>query len=507
MQKFQLFLIIFILASCSTGGLNERLELKKLYEVQNYEQGLKFLDENKYYQGKNEALLKFVEKGMFLHSKGDYLNSNIAFEQALEIVSKQFTVSISSKTEKGILNDNYDVYYGDIFEHSMIYFYSALNSILIYQEKEDRNELFKARAKILAWDSYLNSIKSDRVGKSIYKRDLLLKIFGAKIHEVVGTREDTQIALVLYKDALDVLYKNYNTYPSFNLKYLSFKNDYEKLVNLKETDVKKNYVEDSIHSSKLKIFLEESIKRLSKKSSDKESVTIVFEKDIIAEKIADKTQFGLEGIAHDSFLNLFVADILGMTPNPGTYNPGGVYAGMVNANAAMHLFTFSFEIPKRKILDRPKPITLNVIDLENKLITSKDLLLINPLGDIAEEAIYESSKEVYTRVGARLAAKHLAAILASYATYKSLGGGKKDNYLANNAAVLQYAAASRLIAESEKADTRFWSTLPNEIRMVDIELNPGEYKLEAEFEDHSKLELGTIKVLKNDHNKIIKIRK
>jgi len=67
----------------------------------------------------------------------------------------------------------------------------------------------------------------------------LLKLYGAKVHELVGSPEDLQIASILYKDAKDILFKNYNTYPTFNSSYKEFKRDYDKLASMPIEEVKR----------------------------------------------------------------------------------------------------------------------------------------------------------------------------------------------------------------------------------------------------------------------------
>jgi hypothetical protein len=101
--------------------------------------------------------------------------------------------------------------------------------------------------------------------------------------------------------------------------------------------------------------------------------------------------------------------------------------------------------------------------------------------------------------------------MASFATYKALGGGGRENsFLARNAALLQYVGASKVIEESERADTRYWSTLPNEIRLVDFDLAAGVYHLEATtnpLDPNQKIDLGNIVVEKQDTPQIVNIRK
>jgi hypothetical protein len=505
--------LLFFLQACSSGGRNERRELRSFYFSGAYEQGLQFLEKSKFYQSKDELLLALMEKGMLLHAKGDLESSSLALEQARALSSELYTVSLSKKVEKSLLNDNFDIFYGEIYERSMLHFYLSLNSILSFQKTGKREDLFKARAEVLAWDSFLNSIKEDRLGKSVYKNDLLLKIYGAKIHEMVGTREDRQIALLLYKEASDVILKNYNSYPTFNLQYLDFKKDFEKLKDLDISEVKKKYIVESDIQKSINDYLTKNILRLSKDAhkttkEEKTQVTLVIEKGMIAEKVEDKSYYSLDFLSKEPALALFVADVLGLLPNPNTYNPGGAFLGIAVASSALNSIGVGFELPKIINNIPPKEMKLVVLDINNKEVLSAPVPLINPLGDIAEEAVYEASNWAYARVGFRLAAKHATAIGASFATYKAFGGGRKENnFLAKNAALIQYIGAAKIIEESEKADTRFWSTLPNEIRLVDLELVPGDYHLEIISGTNEKMSLGNITVVAQDSPQFFNIRK
>lgn len=515
--SFILVLVSIFLSSCSSGGREDRLELKNFFATGAYDQGLAYIEKSKFYQNKDERLLALMEKGMLLHAKGDWEQSSLALDQARTLSAELYTISLSKKGEKALLNDNFDVFYGEIYERSLIYFYLSVNAILNYQKTGKRDDLFKARAEVLAWDSFLNSIKEDRLGQSVYKNDLLLKLYGAKVHEIIGTREDRQIALQLYKDAKDVILKNYNTYPSFNLNYKEFKKDFTKLQSLSMTEVKKKYIAESDHQKQLQTYIDDNIARLTKAvkpaknktANAKTAVTLIFEKGIIAEKVADKSFYGLDFLSREPLISLFVADVLGLMPTANSYNPGGAFLGLATSTAALRSIGVGFELPKIQNFNPPKKQTLNILDSSGAVVQSRDLALINPLGDIAEEAVFEQSAWTYTRVGFRLATKHATAIAASFATYKALGGGKSgdNNFLAKNAALIQYIGAAKVIEESEKADTRNWSTLPNEIRLVDMDLLPGNYRLEIMLSPTEKLSLGDIAVTLSETPLLFNVRK
>ncbi len=509
-MAFKVLLICLLISSCSSAGRKDRDELRTLYLTGAYDNGLQLLSKSEFYLSEKEKLLTLMEKGMLLHSKGDWKQSTVALDEARNLSNKLYTISISKKAEKNFVNDTVDVFYGEVYERSMLYFYLSLNAILTYQQSKNRDDLFRARAEILAWDAFLASIKEERLGKSVFKNDLLLKLYGAKIHQMMGTREDEQIATILLSDAKNIIYKNYNSYPTFNGLYKEFKKDYEKLATLPASEVQKNYIAPTDFQKSLMSYIDQSleaIKSPKKKDSKKTRVTLVLQKGVIAQKIAEKNFYGLDFLAKEPLVSLFVADVLGLLPTANTYNPGGAYLGLVVASTALNTVGVGFELPKIQNFSQPKKIYLSVIDKDKKEIASKELPLVDPMGDIAEEAVFEQSAWTYTRVGTRLAIKHASAILASFATYKALGGKQQNDFFARNAALLQYIGASKVIEESEKADTRYWSTLPNELRMIDLDLAPGNYSLVLKLESSEKMELGTIQITSQEMPYIVSIRK
>ena len=96
-------LMIVFLSACSSGGREERSELKKFYLTGAYDQGLQFLEKSKFYQDKNEKLLGLMEKGMLLHAKGEWEQSSKALDEARELSAKLYTISVSKKAEKALL--------------------------------------------------------------------------------------------------------------------------------------------------------------------------------------------------------------------------------------------------------------------------------------------------------------------------------------------------------------------------------------------------------------------
>jgi hypothetical protein len=189
--------------------------------------------------------------------------------------------------------------------------------------------------------------------------------------------------------------------------------------------------------------------------------------------VKGKNAQALAKIGH-AVLTVFAAQTLGLTSG----SPGKAYAGMQVASVASATAAIGFELPMVEQYKVNKKYTLKVLDEKSKVVLTKEIPLVNPMGDIASEAVREHSAWLYTRLGTRLVTKHAVAILAAYATYKLLE--PKGEFLAKTMALAKYVAASKFIEASEKADTRYWSSIPADFRLVDANLADGNYQVFVE---------------------------
>ncbi|MEI8346897.1 MAG: hypothetical protein WCG27_05490, partial [Pseudomonadota bacterium] len=364
--------------------------------------------------------------------------------------------------------------------------------------------------------------------------------FGAFIHEAIGSNEDEQIALQLYLDAKDILLKNYNSYRTFNGKFKDFKSDFSKLPGMPIAKVKSDYVIPTTWEIDLTDYLDFKILQMTRrlrpsdydktlgrlnpavgvkeklKKSKFSNVAFVAQHQWIPAKVPDKYYFSLGSALGDQpgaakfgvgLLELFAANTLGLMPPGNSWTPGSAALGLAVANLAVHSAAISFELPK--IENRPvqDQTTLIITGKKGQEVYQTKIPVIDPMGDIAEEAVAEKSAWRATRLGSRLALKHATAIIASFLTYQSLK--EKSEFLAKNAAVFQYVAAAKAIESSELADTRFWSSLPAEVRMTDFYLPVGDYqaKLVISQDGGSRtVDLGPIKITDEKQKKIINLR-
>ncbi|MFZ9000544.1 MAG: hypothetical protein ACO20H_04535 [Bacteriovoracaceae bacterium] len=487
------------------------MQLKKLFLTGQYDQAVEFITNSSFYRDKESLLLSYLEKGIILHTQGQYQKSVSELEKAKTHYRKLYTESLSDKIQTLISNDNYDFYYGSAYERSLINFYNALNYYLLYQKSGDRKFLFKSRAEVLDWDSFQNMRLEAEKGNSVFKTDLLSKVFGPIIHEEIGTKQEIQIAKILYKDSHKTLFRYYNAYPSYNEKYKEFKRDYSDLSKLTASVVESKYIKETPVQKEIKSFVNSQIKRIKK--GKKNNVIISFQKGIIPQKEAKQEYYNLEKALRansdsptakafsrlgSQVLMIFAADKLGLIPPPSQYNPIGTHLGIQLAAVSAEGIAISFELPqiKAKPIKESSFITFKKVGFEKTI----PLTLINSLGDIAEEAVFENSLSRYFRLGVRLSTKHLGAILAAFTTYQSSKASLGEG-MAKVAALAQYAATLEFIKSSEKADTRQWSLLPEQILLSQTDLPEGEYETEFIVKDENgqvlrKLPLGTKNISK-----------
>lgn len=561
---FAIFISLILFGCASSGGLKTRDSLRKKLQLKQFNESLALLRESKFYKKKESELLLHLEEGLIYHAMGLYALSNKALDQSRNIYKKLYTESLKGKIKSLIANDNYDVYYGETYERSLINFYKALNYFLIYQkgtkkvgtdkklktvnlnDSERKDHLYKARAEVVEWDSFLSTKIEAKKGNSVFKNDLLSKTFGAFIHESIGTRDELQIALQLYKDAKTLLFRNYNAYKSFNLNSKKFKGDFQKLPQMKKKKVEDEYVSKTPIQNQLIDFLDLKLLQITKEIRPKEhkkllkklkakkrgmtknlrlsNVAIIFQNGIIPKKVGSKQYYSLEkALTPDNptagsraaakigsqIITIFAASKLGLIPAPKEYSPIGTHLGIQMAALAADGLAISFELPVVKSQPVENIISLSFTDEKGKEVLSKEMVLINPLGDIAQEAIIEHSSSRYWRLGSRLASKHLTSIVAAIVTY-NLSQPTMGKGFAKLAAMAQYATTLNVIKSSEKADTRYWSTLPAEIRLINIFLPKGKFTVKAKINKKGHagnvLDLGSIEIIDPKNKQMINFR-
>lgn len=116
---------------------------------------------------------------------------------------------------------------------------------------------------------------------------------------------------------------------------------------------------------------------------------------------------------------------------------------------------------------------LTIKNSAGKVIQEKKMALISPLSELAYKQFKDSEKKRIAVKNARLLTKYTAA----FATAKQAYDKAKEPFK-NAAAVAAFKGASKAIAMSEYADTRYWEILPANIYQQKAALKDGHYTVE-----------------------------
>ena len=496
---------LFLLMACSTSTKRSSITLLRSQVRQGqYQQAMKLVKSKKYYPEKNSTLLKMLEEGMLLHLTGDYHRSTKVLDRARELSDQLYTVSISKKIAATIASNQLDKFYGEKYESSMIRFFLALNHYLIYQQGQGadgkkltnqqlQNHLAAARANITEWDSLLNNYRQQVAGETSYKDDLSAKLFGAFVHQQIGSSAERQIAIQLYRDAKKILFRNYNSYRSFNGKAASFRKNFKKLPGMKKSVVKKKFVTSSRHAKQLINYINHQLKILTGKIKKRDNIQVVLEQGLISAKSVKKINFPLPTPA----VPLVTSGGRGLSLIAFTLNVLSISKGLKPS--------ITFELPTVVEKRAAQQLTLIVQDKKGQVIKRTPLALMNPLSDLAHEALSNRVTATYTKIGARVAAKHAAAIATAYISYKKSIRSGIPHPMAQIAAGLIYAGLNKGIAASEKADLRCWSTLPHSLRIGSLRLPKGNYNLVLERKQGKSVSNIPLQGLLVDSSKKVKL--
>lgn len=436
-------------------------------------------------------------------------------------------------------------------------------------ERERREELFRARAELLNWNAFSRSLEQSAAdGELIFSRDMMAYVFGSLVHQAIGQREDLEIALNLMGQARGLVRQQYAFFSAFNKEYQSLLTLYRdnKIEQLsRDQDLLARHIRLQDSADQLEIFIyrryltllyrvrgprsfrqelrvmaqenrfeqyldqwREEIPRLI--AGEYYPLSVLIEDSLVSQKQGREIFFGLSRSLEDpetrgganiaaAALTIFAVEVLNLMPPANQYNPAGAHFGFLAAEVAAREAAIAFEVPEIELrpANRVARYQLRVWSapkeerLADHLVAEQNLKLTQPFSDIAALNVALEARGRYFRQGPRIAMKHAAAIAASYLTYRSLRGGDDGGAAARAIALLQYTAASRAIAASERADTRYWSTLPSDLMLTELYLPAGKYYLELTKRDHKgstkrKLELGMISHGPNSANNLINMR-
>lgn len=474
-KLFFSILTIIILSSCSNAIKNREISNKLYRNVRegDYKSALKNAKDKDFYTEKNSQLLKSLNLATVYYLNQNYYQALKEFEKAKKISDDLYTTSVSKKIAS-TWDPNFDNYYGESYERSLIRFYISLINYNLYRQgfyeeykdengkkiskreltnEEKRFHLEYARSSIIEWDSMLQAMQNKSMGKPVYKNDMMAKLWGAFIHSEFQSPNDRQISLQLYSDANDLLLRNYNMYPIFNNKSEDFNNDFKKLHAITFQELQKKYIDRTKYSNKLIEYTNRNRKNLEKYQMDNFVVLI---KDGLVSKI-DPNEIRIP------------------FPILTYYSSGsGIYDfAMLAMPIEAGMPYIEIEMPEMTEIEMINDYRIDVYDSNKNLIATTDFTMLEPISYIAKKSFDDRKGKMHAAIVARMTGKYVAALGTAYALYS------QDNAFMKLGAVASFLASIKTINETSRADIRQWITLPSNIQMAGIKLQPGKYCIEV----------------------------
>lgn len=470
-------LFLFSLLSCASSPTQEIL--RRNLEAKDFGKAHSFLEKSELKEAKRHYFLYLLEKGQIFFREGKYEQAVNPWNEARQILRAFYERSTKDQILSSVFNDNYRDFHGEFFEQHQLFFHLSLAYLKLYHgeglsSKEKVRYLNSAKAVLLDWDSFIQALKRNGV-KEFYRESFLARFYASLLHEMVGSRNDLQIAYQLMKDALKIekdykengegfpiLGESISSMMGKSLMRLASKLGRKK--ELKSWEKKFGIRKKDISLNPGVFFVKKGMVAAKKPVRMPFSLTQAFSKPSLS---ARSTVLSIGLTALDSFssqvlgLNYYVSSDRQVTYLRPFYGTTG-------------LSVISFEVPVRE--EGRQSLKLPMISLEKKgkkYAFTPELLL--SISDLARASLKKNFESIYFKTGFRVATKYILAILGAYQIYQgSLKSSGKGG--ASLAASLAFSLSSVGIQASERADTRYWSTLEDSVFIAEFDMAPGKYQ-------------------------------
>jgi hypothetical protein len=173
-------------------------EIDALMREGRYREAAARLEQAQSRYGDRSQLLYALERALILHYAGDYAESNAAFERAKALADAAYTRSATQELVSWALNDRVRDYSGANFERAMIHVFAALNYTQL-----DRPEA--ALVEVRQLDHLLKTFETEYGDSYAYRRDAFGLFLSGMLYEDAAEWDDAYVA---YWQALEA-YEDY----------------------------------------------------------------------------------------------------------------------------------------------------------------------------------------------------------------------------------------------------------------------------------------------------------
>jgi hypothetical protein len=398
-----------------------------------YSQALSYVEEHQEdYQSRNR-LLFYLDEGMLAFSLGDFEKAIQAFTAAEQLMEELYTISVSREATTFLINDNTAPYRGEDFESVMVNLFLALSYANLSKVEDALVEARKIDSKLATIN-----LQYDGEQQNGYREDPFARMLIGIFYEMGQTSADLNDAYISYRLAIN-----------------GYESEYQRF----GISVPATLAENALSAAEFMGTIEQDQLRERFPSQQFPS---------LAERREKAEVFGLH--------------FNGRAP---VKEPATIVFPMPDGFLLKLAFPTYKEVDKRIIGGR-----LYAKPLEADRTFYATFTVAEPIGKIAKENLEDRKGRIIVKTIARVTAKYLAVKAAQKAARDA--GGEGYGALAG---LLTGITGNILAFASEAPDLRSWRTLPAEILISKLTLEPGSYQFWAECYDASgiivrKVELG-----------------
>ncbi len=398
-----------------------------------FSQALSYVEEHEEdYQNRNR-LLFYLDEGMLAFWVGDFEKAIQAFTAAEELMEELYTISISGEATTFLINDNTAPYRGEDFESVMVNLFLALSYANLSKIEDALVEARKIDSKLATINE-----QYDEEHQNAYREDPFARMLIGILYEMGETSADLNDA-----------------YISYYLAIRGYESEYQRF----GLSVPGILAENALSTAEFMGEIQQD--QLRKRFPEQQFPSL-------AERKEKAEVFGLH--------------FNGRAP---VKEPATIVFPMPDGFLLKLAFPTYKEADKRIVGGR-----LYAKPLEEDSTFQAAFTVAEPIGKIAKENLEDRKGRIVVKTIARVTAKYLAVKAAQQAAKEV--GGRDYGALAG---FLTGITGNILAFASEEPDLRCWRTLPAEILISKLTLEPGTYEFWAECYDASggvvrKVELG-----------------
>ena len=516
-RHWNLFLLFFLGILQSCGPTFQHYEkVEDSLRLENPQNAVEILEQARSDYQEDNKLLYFMDMGMTLHLAGQYRESNKYLEQADEWIERQYTRHIHEIAAPFWLNERAVPYRGDQYEHVIVNVIKALNYALLH-------DLSGALVEARKIDHRLN-VFSDSGGHDHYREDPFARYLTGVLYEASG---DGNNAFVAYRKA-EAGYRLAKPWSDVSLPSI-LKQDLLRLTTLLHLPEEREHYRQAFPSISLQDPPPESMGSVFVVSYNglgpiKENTFVHVPLSAEARKFAAIPSNRFRGgttqnrkqhprgysvykgdscedpvVQHPRISRTGLLGIRGRGAIPYGVGRGGTYLTLGHRQSYFEfrergtlrrrkcdalsdgLYEKFFKVGLPRIVLRPSHVAYSSIQaLGSDSLYETTTQRVYDVGAAAKKNLEDQLSTLKARAAVRGMLKYGTAAGAGLLVGTLLGQGPQAPVMA----LLTATMASMAVAATEEVDKRIWRTLPGEIHIARLWLEPGEYTIHMESFDY-----------------------